>query len=105
MANMASRQIVGIKLEYPEGTILEMVAWELDAPVLGSHHRYKYRFYFGKPGTRLIGYDNERGKGDHRHYQDTEDPYRFQGLDQIIRDFRTDVERWRAANAQTDDLG
>ena len=104
MANMASRRIVGIKLEYPEGTILEMVAWELDEPVPGSTHRYKYRFYFGRSGTRLIGYDNERGKGDHRHSGAFEDPYDFRGLEQAIIDFRGDVDRSRAANSDADDL-
>jgi hypothetical protein len=102
---MASRQIVGIKLKFPEGTILEMVAWELDEPVPGSRHRYKYRFFFGGPGKRLIGYDNERGKGDHRHIGKTEEPYTFRGLDRVVLDFRDEVERWREANADSDDLG
>lgn len=90
---MASRKIVGIKLKFPEGTILEMVAWELDEPVPGSRHRYKYRFFFGVPGRRLIGYDNERGKGDHRHYRDREEPYLFTSMEKLIADFWTDVRK------------
>ena len=39
-------------------------------------------------------YDNERGKGDHRHTVFDEQPYRFQSPEQLIRDFHTDVERW-----------
>jgi hypothetical protein len=105
VANMASRKIVGTKADFPEGTILEMVAWELDQPVPGSRHRYKYRFFFGVPGKRLIGYDNERGKGDHRHIGGSEEPFEFISLDQVILDFRRAVERWREANADTHDIG
>lgn len=102
---MASKRIVGTKLNFPNGTILEMAAWELDEPVPGSRHRYKYRLFFGTPGTRLIGYDNERGKGDHRHIGEAEEPYAFTSLDQVIRDFRDAVGRWRNASAHPDDLG
>ena len=102
---MASRKIVGTKAKFPDGTILEMVAWELDQPVPGSRHHYKYRFFFGIPGKRLIGYDNERGKGDHKHIGGSEEPFEFTSLDQIILDFRHAVEGWRDANANPDDLG
>ncbi|WP_366949727.1 DUF6516 family protein [Geobacter sp.] len=33
-------------------------------------------FYCGRlDGTCLVRYDNERGKGDHKHLQGTEQPY------------------------------
>jgi len=54
-----------------------MVIWELPAPASGSEHRYKYRLYYGYPGRRVLGYDNETGKGDHRHDEDAESPYGF----------------------------
>ena len=40
-------------------------------------------------------YDNERGKGDHRHEGDQEEPYNFVSVEQLIRDFKTDIERLR----------
>ena len=52
---------------YDDGAILEARVRELDKPVTGSAHRFKYRLFYGLPGRRFAGYDNERGKGDHRH--------------------------------------
>jgi len=43
-------------------------------------------------GNRVIGYDNERGKGDHRHYGDTETPYQFISIEKLLSDFKADVE-------------
>ena len=49
----------------------------------------------GRPGRRIVGYDNEAGKGDHRHYGDREEPYRFRGVRQLRADFLADVRRHR----------
>jgi hypothetical protein len=42
-----------------------------------------------------VRYDNERGKGDHRNIGDVEDAYAFVSLEQLLDDFRHDVEIWR----------
>jgi hypothetical protein len=42
-----------------------------------------------------VRYDNERGKGDHRHVGDDETPYRFVDLDRLLADFRLDMENWK----------
>jgi hypothetical protein len=42
-------------------------------------------------GRRVVGYDNERGKGDHRHLGDREAPYAFVDVQTLLRDFWTDV--------------
>ena len=39
---------------------------------------------------RLIGYDTERGKGDHGHVQGREEPYAFTTPEALIED----VQRW-----------
>ena len=36
--------------------------------------------------------DNERGKGDHRHTGDTEQPYTFTDETQLLEDFWQDVK-------------
>lgn len=79
------------KLVREDGSILQLVVWELPEPLAGSAHRYKYRFYFGRDGVPLVRYDNERGKGDHRHYGDREEPYTFSDLEALLRDFLRDV--------------
>jgi Family of unknown function (DUF6516) len=56
---------------------------------------YKYRLYYGRAGKRLVGYDNERGKGDHRHRRGREEPYCFTTVQQLMSDFLTDVAEER----------
>jgi len=47
-----------------DGSIIEIVIWELSEPLAPSTHRYKYRLYYGAAGMNRVRYDNERGKGD-----------------------------------------
>jgi hypothetical protein len=75
------------------GYIREVVVWQLIKPVAGCKHNFKYRFFFGtEDGTCLVRYDNERGKGDHKHIGVTECPYIFRSLSAAFADFRTDIE-------------
>jgi hypothetical protein len=77
----------------PDGSIVEMVIWKVPAPVAGSAHPYKYRLYFGRDGRRLVGFDNERGKGDHCHLDGIEHPYAFSSVEALVRDFLSEVFR------------
>lgn len=45
----------------------------------------------------MLRYDNEAGKGDHKHVGGHEVPYRFVDLETLQADFWVDVESWRAA--------
>ena len=92
---MKAELVYRTKRVLSDGSILEMVIWRLAEPVLGSTHDYKYRLYLGKSGLRLVGYDNERGKGDHKHVESGEMPYRFTTPEQLVYDFLEDVRRWR----------
>ena len=93
---MKAERILRIKEEYEDGAILEIVVWRTPKPVKGSDHHFKYRLFYGYPGRRLIGYDNERGKGDHRHIDEREEAYTFTTDRQLIDDFLNDVKRRRA---------
>jgi hypothetical protein len=74
-----------------DGGIIEMVVWRVPEPVPPSEHPFKYRLVFVRDGKRLVGYDNERGKGDHRHIGKTEKPYTFENENQLLEDFWQDV--------------
>lgn len=63
-----------------DGSIVEVVIWELPEPLPPREHRYKYRLFLGWPGREVVRYDNERGKGDHRHIDGEELPYVFTTL-------------------------
>jgi hypothetical protein len=54
------------RIDYDDGAIVEMVLLRVPSPVPPSTHDLKYSLFYGRPGVREIGYDNERGKGDHR---------------------------------------
>lgn len=82
-------------LLYPDGHILRMRVWEVPEPVPPSEHRFKYACFYGRPGERVVLYDNERGKGDHRHYGEREEPYTFRSVEALIADFLADVRRVR----------
>jgi hypothetical protein len=75
------------------GFIREMIVWRLHKPVSRCRHQFKYRFYFGSDdGTCLVRYDNERGKGDHKHLEGVELPYLFRSLEAAFDEFLTDIE-------------
>lgn len=71
----------------PEGAILEVVVWKVPAPVPPTEHGYKYSAVYVLDGIRVVGFDNERGKGDHCHLDGVEMPYRFVSVAQLIEDF------------------
>ncbi|MCL2829907.1 MAG: DUF6516 family protein [Betaproteobacteria bacterium] len=83
------------RMTYPDGAILEMRIWRL--PECNEERSYglKYSLFYGFSGERIIGYDNERGKGDHRHYREREEPYVFSTAERLVADFLDDVERER----------
>ena len=67
--------------------------WELVSAKAG-HARVRYRPSLISPsGERVLGYDNHHPKGDHRHFKDVEEIYRYTDPETLIRDFLTDVER------------
>lgn len=92
---MKAKRIFQERIIYPDGAILQMVVWQVPKPVPPSTHGFKYRFFYGYPGIREVGYDNERGKGDHRHFQGVETPYTFHSIERLFADFRADVMRLR----------
>ena len=88
-----SREIVRYRKER-DNRIIEVVIWHVSEQVPGSSHSFKYRLYYGTDkGACIVRYDNERGKGDHRHLGEREEPYLFISLARLVEDFEADVER------------
>ena len=73
------------------GAIIQIKIWRLPQVTPERRHGLKYSLFYGRPGERIIGYDNETGKGDHRHYRDREEEYAFVSLERLIADFEADV--------------
>ncbi|MCE2859699.1 MAG: DUF6516 family protein [Oxalobacteraceae bacterium] len=74
-----------------------MVIWQLPSPTEDRPHALKYRLFYGRDGERIVGYDNERGKGDHKHLLDVEKRYKFTSVEKLVADFLADVERTKNA--------
>lgn len=74
------------------GGVVEMVVWRVPTPVPPSQHPFKYRLVFGRQGMRIVDFDNERGKGDHKHRRGQESAYAFANIETLIADFLADVE-------------
>lgn len=49
----------------------------------------------------MVLYDNERGKGDHRHFGALEVDYAFSNPDQLMLDFNADIARWNDENGHS----
>jgi hypothetical protein len=97
IANMTAQRITAFKNINPDGSILEVVIWKVPKPVPPTEHGYKYRAGYVVGGVRLVGFDNERGKGDHCHIGGKELPYVFTSVDQLLEDFIAAVEARRAS--------
>ena len=82
---------------YKDGAIREMIIWRLPTRDQERPHRLKYRLSYGYPDRCLVRYDNERGKGDHRHYSDREgdheENYSWTSVRSLITDFKADIEK------------
>lgn len=74
------------------GGVIEVVVWTVPKPVPPSDHGFEYRLVFVRDGERVVGYDNERGKGDHRHMGFVQKPYKFVDVPTLLVDFMRDVE-------------
>ena len=81
-----------------EIAFVEMVVWHLPVPLSGSSHRFKYRLALVVNDICVLRYDNELGKGDHKHKAGEEIPYRFSTPQALLGDFWQEVDNWRSRN-------
>lgn len=96
---MKAIQLVQTRIIYSEAAFAELVLWRVPSPVTGSDHLFKYRLAYVVRGVCVLRYDNEAGKGDHRHFGERESVYRFTSPDRLIADFQRDIARWNDENS------
>ena len=87
---MKARELLNRRVVVAEQAFAELVLWEVPEPVSGSAHCYKYRLAFVVAGECVLRYDNEAGKGDHKHVRSKEVKYRFVSVDKLVTDFFED---------------
>jgi hypothetical protein len=76
-----------------EDRFVELVVWQFPRPIRASTHLFKYRLAFVVNGVCVLRYDNEAGKGDHRHVGAAESRYTFTTPEQLYADFMEDVKQ------------
>ncbi len=98
LSNVRATELVRDRMVFSDTAFAELVLWLVPQPVGGSNHNYKYRLAYVVDAVCVLRYDNERGKGDHRHFGDRVSAYAFSSPDQLISDFQRDIARWNHEN-------
>ena len=98
---MKAVELVSSRIIYSELAFAELILWRLPKPLDGSSHRFKYRLAYVVRGECVLRYDNEAGKGDHRHLGGKEHTYIFTTPEQLITDFQKDIARWNHENCHS----
>jgi hypothetical protein len=92
---MKAQLLIRERIDISETAFVEMVVWRVPQSVPGSRHSFKYRLALVSEGSCVLRYDNEAGKGDHKHIADRQAEYHFTGLDALQEHFWADVLAWR----------
>lgn len=100
MSNMKATLLVRRRVVLALDAFVEIVVWQVPRPVRPSVHPFRYRLAYIVGDARVVRYDDERGKGDHRHFGATEEPYRFTTPDRLLADFSADIGRWDHENGR-----
>ncbi len=95
---MEAHPLIRRRVAIAADAFVEVMIWQVPAPVIPSTHLFKYRLAYVVDDRCVLRYDNERGKGDHRHTETTEEPYVFLTPDRLMSDFDADVARWNHEN-------
>lgn len=99
-ANMKATLVIERRIVFGDRDFAEAVIWKVPDSVPPTKHGFKYRLVYIVDGHRVIGFDNERGRGDHRHNGEKVFEYQFLGIDRLMEDFAIAIERWRAKHGQ-----
>jgi len=95
---MKAVELLNRRIIYSEVAFAELVLWQLSMPLVGSSHSYKYRLAYVVRGVCVLRYDNESGKGDHRHIGSRQFAYVFEGVEALMAAFQNDIERINREN-------
>lgn len=97
---MKAIELIHRRVVLAADAFVEIAVWRVPQPVPPSTHNFKYRLAYVVAGECVLRYDNERSKGDHRHFGSMETPYAFTTPDRLMADFNTDIARWNHENGR-----
>ena len=96
---MKATLLARTRIVYSARAFAELVLWRVPATVRNSDHGFRYRLAHVVDSVCVVRYDNEAGKGDHRHVGETEGAYRFSTPERLMADFQSDIARWNDENS------
>lgn len=56
ICHMKAGLIIRDRRIFGDGCLMEIIVWEVPAPVPPGGHKLKYRLYYGRKGERIVGY-------------------------------------------------
>lgn len=101
ISNMKAVPLIRRRVVLAADAFAEVVVWRVPEPVPPSEHPFKYRLAYVVQGECVLRYDNEQGKGDHRHFGAEESGYVFSSPEQLMQDFNADIARWNHAHGRS----
>jgi len=93
---MPARLLLRERVIVGESRFADLVIWQLPGSAAGSNHGFKYRLAFIVDQVCVLRFDNEAGKGDHKHVGEQQVAYAFTSLEKLVADFWSEVEAWRS---------
>ena len=96
---MKATLVARTRIVYAENAFADLVLWRVPSSVVGSAHEFEYRLAYVVDGACVVRYDNEVGKGDHRHFGDKETAYSFSTPEALLAAFERDITRWNRENS------
>ena len=92
---MPAIELMNLRIQIDDDAFASIRILEVDPAILGSNHTYKYSLAYVVNGECVMRYDNERGKGDHKHIGEREYPVIFTTIENLIASFQEDINLLR----------
>lgn len=92
MTTMVAELLLNERRVLASNVFAEIVIWGVTEALPESHHHFKYRLALVVDGECVLRFDNEAGKGDHKHIGKEEFAYAFISAESLLNDFWNDVK-------------
>ena len=101
LAVVTANLLARTPIVYRENTFAEPALWKMPLPVAGSSRGFRYRVAYLVDGVCVVRYDNEAGKGDHRHFGASESDYSLTTPEALLTAFEQGIVRWNLENSDS----
>lgn len=88
---MPAVELMNRRIQIADNAFASIRILKVEPAILGSQHQYKYSLAYIVDNICVMRYDNERGKGDHKHIGDREYPVKFTTIKNLIASFQEDI--------------